>query len=212
MKVLSHSFLTCLALVSYAAIGDSPAEPVSLFGLQLQRPLSLGECKFNRDIYIPGLPRANHYVVTVTAPCFKREHEADIGTKRSIEDDDYIVGNWPSKTLPKIALGDRIYIGVVEGNVEEIEFETLGVISQGEVLDALKAKFGKPNFLEVPICRDKFGATSRGISAGWEIGQVLVKFRSCPDGLERGEVDVRTQKWTAHVRQNHEKSEASKRP
>ena len=69
------------ALVSYAAIGDSPAEPVSVFGLQLQRPLSLRECKFNRDIYVPGFPRANHYFYDVTAPCFKRQHEADIGTK-----------------------------------------------------------------------------------------------------------------------------------
>jgi hypothetical protein len=79
----SHCSATCGAQVSHVAAGDSPAEPVSVFGLQLQRPLSLRECKFNRDIYVP---------------CFKREHEADIGTKKPIENDDFIVGNWPSNS------------------------------------------------------------------------------------------------------------------
>jgi hypothetical protein len=200
----------CGALVSYGAIG---AEPVSVFGLVLQQPLSLHECKFNRDVYIAGMPRERHYLADLTVPCFKREHEADIGTKKSIENDDFIVGNWPENTLPRMVRGGSAYIGVVDGNVEQVEFETLGVSSQAQDLDALMAKFGKPSSLERPVCQDEAGATSSGIEAEWQVGQVLIKYLSCDLGRSaHGIVDVRTQKMTDHARQRREKDEASKKP
>jgi hypothetical protein len=190
----------CGVLVSYGVLG---AEPVSMLGLKLQQPLSLHECKFNRDVYVPGMPRERHYLADITVPCFKREHDADIGTKKPIKDDDFILGSWPSDTLPKIILGDKIYIGVIDGNVEQVEFETAGVLSQAQDLDALTAKFGKPSTLERTDC---------GIDARWQLGQVSIRYRSCDGRAERGNVDARTQKMTDHAHQKREKDEAAQKP
>jgi hypothetical protein len=201
--------IICSALVSYGALG---AEPVSVFGLVLQQPLSLRECKFNRDVYIPGTQRVNHYLANLTAPCYKREHEADIGTKKPIEDDDFILGSWPADALPKIVLGDKVYIGIVDGSVEQVEFETHGLSSQAQDLDGLTTKFGKPSTLERSDCQGDLGATSSGMEARWQLGQVSIRFRSCDGRPERGNVDVRTQKMTDHARQRREKNGDSKKP
>lgn len=89
-------------------------------------------------------------------------------------------------------IGFHMRVSVHNGVVTGASLETLGVKDQEDVLDRLKAKYGRPSLLEHRTLQNAFGVRVNSYYAEWEEREVYVQFDGVTDRFDRGWVMVET--------------------
>lgn len=199
-----RSFSAILLLISMSAAVQA-AEPISIFGLELGRPFALQECGWKKVS-----KTLNFYNASNAAVCYQHTVGfAEVGKGINPADDSVFV-IWPQGHEPELVSGYSLMAHVIDGNLESVGFNTLGVVSQDRDMKALTDKFGAPAGAVTPTVQNRFGATAQIITAEWRLGDVSVHFNSAENGLDKGFVRVETEKSVAARNAFLEKLHAAK--
>lgn len=157
------------------------AADVSVFGLKLGQPLPpMPECERSAR---------GDYAETTRQTCFQSKFR---GGRISIK--------FPYKQKPQIVAEDTIYCIVVDGILEGIQFETLGISLANRVLTELTNKYGKPLLVQRPIIQNRMGAQFDSVDAVWHLPNLRVSFYGVMHRLDSGMVYIHTLKGDAENR------------
>jgi hypothetical protein len=167
------------------------ASDISIFGLELSKPFTLKECGFKKVT-----KALNFYDATTDTICYKRMSNDEAGKGINLADDTvYIV--WPRGNEPQIATYNTLLACVIDGNLESVGFNTLGLVSQERDMKALTDKFGPPTTGGTPIVQNGYGAKAQTIRAEWKMDDVVVWFNSAASSFDAGLVRIQTAKAIA---------------
>jgi hypothetical protein len=198
-----RSFSALLLLTSMSAAVRA-GEPISIFGLQLGRPFAMQECGWQK------ISKAlNFYNASTATVCYRRTSDSEAGKGIDPAADTVFV-RWPQGREPELVSGYSLVAGVIDGNLESVGFNTLGVRSQDRDMKALTDKFGAPATILTPTIQNGFGAAAQIVTAEWHIGNVSVYFNSAENGLSNGFIRVETEKSIASRNALMEKLHAAK--
>ena len=156
------------------------AADVSVFGLKLGQPLPMPECERSAR---------GDYAEMTRQTCFQSKFR---GGRISIK--------FPYEQKPQIVAEDTIYCIVVDGILEGIQFETLGLSIANRVLTELTNKYGKPLSVQRPIIQNRMGAQFDSVDAVWHLPNLRVFFYGVMHRLDSGMVYIHTLKGDAENR------------
>jgi hypothetical protein len=163
-------FIACAAASALAA---SPDDPLTIAGvITIGQPLSIPECHSKAPVGAADFGGGTVYAST----------DEELGEAFKTV--------WFRGEPPPV--GFHMRVSVQNGVVTGASFETLGVKDQEDVLNRLKAKFGKPSLLERRILQNAFGVRVNSYYAEWEKLEVYVQFDGVTDRIDRGWVMVET--------------------
>lgn len=176
-----------IALFFASAIGCATADdlPHQILGIKLHAPLNIQECAYTR---------IDSSTIIYTPPSSGACYQIDSTSGRTqLRDNDSVTIEWDYDSMPRIAKGGEAMIQIVQGNVEGIGFNTLGVEWQQENLKSLTEKFGAPSKISTPIMSNMFGAEVQVVDARWILADgVIVNYNSAEDGIDSGLVSIST--------------------
>lgn len=105
----------------------------------------------------------------------------------------------PSSEVPSYLKHERLIgdftISLFDGKVEGINIPTDGYSSQKNAFDALRKKFGKPQYFNKINMQNGYGVHYFGYNAKWVIGDVIVTFAGVTSSTEFGEIKITTRKY-----------------
>jgi len=161
--------------------------PDTAFGLQIGGALSLPECERIRV-------SKNNFAYRPIAQswCYERMERGDTPlTNGTIEI------KFPLKDRPQIVSGLSLIGTVMDGRLEGIGFNTLGVSNADDVLQKLTEKYGKPTSSEPYEVQNGFGAKFTSVRALWSFSNLVVIFKGVSSNLDSGLVIIETPKCNA---------------
>lgn len=182
---------------------SAASTPVSVFGVEVGRPLSLSECAPNES-YLnhvrsqsekkPSRRLSKPYLVyegPTAKPCFQRYKNEFSAAPLSSET---ITIRFPfSERIPLELISKwEIQAFVRNGSVDLITFETPSYRFQEMTLAALKAKFGNPSTLEPVPLQNGFGAQSQALRAVWHPTPTVKAVFSSFAGNDQGDFTIGT--------------------
>lgn len=178
-----------IAILAIAAVMPTPAAAADVFGMQLQAPFTVPECAFEK------LGKSLVYKLTQARTCYQRSRgidpSRDIGKPLTT---DTVEIKW--QEYPRIvSAGGYAFATVIDGNLEGLSFNTLGIISQDRDLQLLVEKFGQPTKLARPQLQNAYGAQYLGILASWDLDE-SISFESAVS-VNSGTVIIDTPKGEA---------------
>ncbi len=172
-------FLVLLTLFANSAY----ATDTTIFGIDLGKPLSLPECRKETKY---GMTQYEFLPETM---CFQFEKYIPIGYKQNVK-----TVQFPSKVAPEIMMGDKLTLLEIDGNVEGLEFNTRGIMTQDGVIAALVEKFGKPTKFVNEKVQNKMGAVYDSIYSKWVKKNLTIEFYGTFLRLTDGRVYIDTDK------------------
>lgn len=188
-----------LAMTLLAASGSvSAAEPITIFGIELGKPLSLPECSYQMG----GSMKLYDTIAKVECQEVQRPDSAPGVTWSRV--------HFPPDRAPLIAKWSYVNAYMLNGVVEGIEFPTAGVSSQEVVVAQLKQKFGAPSAISNRLAQNAMGATFTVIEAQWRTEMMIVTFHGALDQFDKGKVEI-CQNSLCDVRRGKEQADQSLR-
>ena len=190
---MKSKILTLLVICAFASPASAQTDH-SVFGIELGKPLRAPECP---------IAKIGRHTYTYTRPdstvCFKR-HEFLFSPTF-----DHLVTTLPlNETIslvfpkvPAIMRGDELGAMVVNGNVEYVAFNTMGVAAAADALAALQAKYGAPTSQVAGEAQNLVGAKFPTITATWVLSDLSVSFQSVGTKVDIGDVVIGTAKGMA---------------
>jgi hypothetical protein len=180
---LAAALLLTAVLQHTAAASDAS----TVFDMPLQQPFTVSECPYMRITKkaISYNPPASGTV------CFEYQNAADQGKQQRVTHD-IVSLRW--FTNPHLVIANSALAVVIDGNLEGVSFNTLGIQSQQRDYEALKAKYGEPAQSNQSTLQNGYGATVAAIRAKWTIGDVLVSLDGAAGRIDSGLVRIETQK------------------
>lgn len=154
---------------------------MQVFGIALAHPLAIPECS----------------AATVRSVCFDRAGiYRGIGARGSCDPitTAQVAVRFPPLELPVYVRDSSVLAEVIDGQVESLTFYTTGVTNQGQVLDELIAKFGKPTSSSTRPMQTRGGAKFDSAVAIWSLPGVGVSFAGTIGSVDRGVVIISTPK------------------
>ena len=199
--------LSIVGLIGFLAVGafaQVKTADSTVFGLRLSERFSLPECTH--------LKKSELYLGNDTVVCFERLiASSEKGKWKSPIVDETVTIRFPFGRGPALSSSDRISGQIVDGNLESIGFNTLGLTVQGATLGALKAKYGEPTKTAEETKQNALGATFDSQVAVWEFENLTVIFQGMTDRIDSGLVNVDTKKgseYRARLLKNSQKRPA----
>jgi hypothetical protein len=184
-----HPYLLGAAFVVASFSFAESAEPldagVSLFGVELGKPVTLPLCPIDA---IAGIVSINRNAVSNVCQYAPLKG-----------DDQYLEIDFPDNARPTYLYVGWVTVDVRDGVAQHINVSTRGTSVQDDVLQRLSQKFGAPTKIDRPMESNAFGASWAAIDAQW-IGRQqdhLVTFHSATSSIDFGEIDASTAKWRA---------------
>jgi hypothetical protein len=177
-KVKSISLVAVLMSgVAYAADVDT------IFGLQLHKPFTVPECAFRNASYSPP----------TNGPCFEFAGDEDSRGRGKIRAYDNVGITWPADQRPQMLTPGQYAIArIMDGKLESIGINTLGIESQQRDLQNLVAKYGQPTKTSRPIERNGYNDQTSALRAEWDFGDIIVTFASAVVTPRSGMIRVDT--------------------
>jgi hypothetical protein len=160
-----------------------------VFGLEIGADLSLPECqrtKLSRNRFI--------YSGNDRLWCYERLDKGKDGTPVVNET---IEIKFPFGDRPEIVSGLSLIGQILDGRLEGIGFNTLGVENAGEVLKKLTEKYGKPTVSQPVEVQNKMGARFTTVQADWNFSNLIVVFQGVASSLDSGLVTIDTPRCNA---------------
>jgi len=158
---------------------------MSVFGITLGQRFDIPECTKRK---IGG---SFMYSVPKTV-CFERLSGRE-GQTGEITNDTVLV-KFPFSEAPQISTTGNLMIGVIDGKLESVGFNTAGVRFQEYALAKLIEKYGKPHTLIPHKLKTRIGATFDTFVASWSFPNLFVTFDSVSFKLDSGLVNIDTKK------------------
>jgi len=145
------------------------ADVDTIFGLQLHKLFTVPECAF----------RNGSYSSPTSGPCFEFVGDEDRRGRGTIRAYDNVGITWPADQRPQMLTpGEYAIARIMDGKLESIGINTLGLESQPRDLQNLVAKYGQPTKTSRPIERNGYNDEASAISAEWDFGNIIVTFAS----------------------------------
>jgi hypothetical protein len=179
---------TLLGILALSAEAQTQSADDSVFGMHLGEKFSIPECVH--------LKKSNLYAENDSAPCYERigltwgkkaQHD-------SLLTNDTVTIRFPFSQRPPIISGLKISAQIVDGNLESIGFNTMGLQTQDQTLSALKEKYGDPTSLTELKKQNNFGATFDSHFSVWKFEKFTVVFQGTTDRVDSGLVNIDTKK------------------
>jgi hypothetical protein len=178
------------------------SEPKVLFGIAMDQPLALPECKKSDVEYLEtNDPSLAMYHGSVT--CFiKYERSKAEEVKADAEADpafrsrrNYSI-KIPSSVKPSYA--EEVSVSTLHDRVAEIEIDTAGQAGQDDALADLTRKFGNPTSQNSKILHNGLGAQIEGVDAFWNFANqgVTIEFDGIGDSPDKGYITVHNRDFT----------------
>ena len=183
------SVLAAALLLAFAPAHAAP--PLVIFGLPLAAPLSMPQCSYQR------LDSSTiFYNPPAEGSCYQI---SSANGRTELRPNDSVTIAWSVDSAPQLASSGEASVQLVDGNVEGIGFNTLGVMSQQRDLQALVSKFGQPTTLKNLTMGNLMGATVQVVMAEWKTADgVQVSYNAAEDGFGKGLVSIDTVKGLAY--------------
>ena len=179
---------TLLGILAMGAEPQTKNADDSVFGMRLGEKFSIPECAH--------LKKSNLYAENDPAPCYER-----IGStwdKKARHDspvtNDTVTILFPFSQRPPIISGLKISAQIVDGHLESIGFNTMGLQTQDQTLSTLKEKYGDPTSLTELKKQNNFGATFDSHFSVWKFEKFTVVFQGTTDRFDSGLVNIDTKK------------------
>ncbi|WP_296280583.1 hypothetical protein [Pseudoxanthomonas sp.] len=169
-----------LGLALFALLQGATAAPQTetVFGIDLGKPPSAPQCQ--RDRW--GIPEA-----PADGMCWTLSEKVEDTAVGRVQSAHY---RFAEDAQPQIAI--NVDAQLIDGNVERVEFQTLGAMAIPVVMDALRAKYGKPISEEKVPVQNRMGATFDGVEATWMRGKLSVVYHGITHQVDRGAVTINT--------------------
>ena len=166
------------------------AAAMTVFDLPLQQPFALSECPYTHIT-----KKAGYYNPPASGVCYQSTNDAIAGTHAAITNDTVKIV-W--KTSPKLVSDPFFALGtIIDGNLEGVSFNTMGVQAQERDMDLLTAKFGTPSKVLKPTMQNGYGVQYVALNAEWRLEDIVVSYSSAMSSLTSGVVIVDTTKSAA---------------
>jgi hypothetical protein len=169
---------------------------MTVFGIMtLGKPLAIPQCEKLK----PTKKAIPFYDPAPKTTCFKHR---EIWGEERIWPDQVSSGSvdvvFPALNGPAIVSGSAVYVNVIDGNLEAIQFETGGYSAQDEVLSQLKKKYGEPSRAWDEERKNLMGASFGAHKALWSLPDLVVTFDGMGEKVDSGQVNIYTRKgWDA---------------
>lgn len=180
-----HKLAFVLAL---AAGGVAAQEPLTLFGIPFNEPLSLPECRWEtmRSAQPPHEQSREYVDLGWEGMCFSRLR----GIGEPVDDASYSI-HFPREEAPSMG---KVSVEVVDGRIQELSVITDGPPTQERVLRDLTVKFGAPQSINRPTGDKTGGGVYEAIEAEWMLSDgTHASFRSGLNNLQVGAVIISTE-------------------
>jgi hypothetical protein len=167
----------------------SVAPDTKVFGLQIGAELNLAECqrtKLSKNNFI--------YSGGDQLWCYERHDKAKDGAPVVNET---ILIKFPFRDRPQIASGMSLVGQVMDGKLEGIGFNTLGVTDADDVLQKLTEKYGTPSSSRRYEVQNRLGAKFTTVQAVWNFSNLVVIFDGVASSLDSGLVTIDTPRCKA---------------
>ena len=180
--------LALFGIMALSAVAQTKSADDTVFGMRLGEKFSIPECV--------RLKKSNLYAENDPAPCYERigltwgkktQHDSPVTN-------DTVTILFPFIQRPPIISGLKITAQIVDGNLESIGFNTMGLQTQDQTLSALKEKYGDPTSLAELKKQNNFGATFDSHFSVWKFEKFTVVFQGTTDRVDSGLVNIDTRK------------------
>jgi hypothetical protein len=167
----------------------SVAPDTKVFGLQIGAELNLPECERTRLSKNSFIYRYNDRLW-----CYQRLDKGKDGTPVVNET---IEIKFPFGDRPQIVSGLSLIGQVMDGKLEGIGFNTLGLTNADDVLQKLTEKYGKPSSSAPYEVQNRMGAKFTSVLAVWNFSNLVVAFNGVSSSLDSGLVTIDTPRCKA---------------
>ena len=164
---------------------DKSTTYMTVFGLKLGQKFTLPECRRMKIT-------KNHFVYSGGDSdwCYQRiDASVDEAKEQPITNATVLI-SFPFADRPQLVSGLSISGQVLDGNLEGIGFNTLGVRDSDEILSALTEKYGKPTAKDSSEVKTQIGATFPRILASWKLPNLVIVFQSITTQINSGLVTI----------------------
>lgn len=191
-----------LALALSAALPAVAQEPLTLFGIPFNQPLSMPECPWKdvRDYMSrdrKATKREYNNIHFSDALCYTQHR--NIGQPPTDGNVSFV---FPLSKAPSMG---RLSGRLVQGRLQRMTVYTSGIDSQTSDFATLTQKFGEPTTLKRPSVQNRMGATFETIEAEWTLpGGVTVAFGSTLTKIDEGIVIITTPEGSTAEQQAQE--------
>jgi hypothetical protein len=173
---------TLIALTGLTAHADSP----TVFGMELQKPFVVPECPYKH------LTKTllEYWPPPTQGVCYQMTEDKDAGKPRPINDQ--VKLRWPDNGSPRLVIAYSATATIIDGNLEGIAFNTLGIQSQERDLTALKEKYGEPTQIANDTVQNGYAAKFSPIRASWTLGDIVVALDGAQSQVNSGLIRIET--------------------
>lgn len=191
--------MRCAAVLALALAGTLPvpltaqapsapttataSQPWTVFGMELGKPVALPTCK--NKVLPGGLVLRSNYEDNPAVTC----HEPDI----QLSDAPWRRGSvdFPLAKIPLIVRGNTGNTLIVDGNLEGLQFDTLGHANTNAIITELTQKFGRPTSVSRDVA-SPVGIPVPAVHAEWKLRGLYVSYRNIDDHIDYGELLIET--------------------
>ena len=197
-------FLTFMfsVVMGTASANAATSSSLTIFGIPLGTSFTLSQCSYRRldssTIFYNPPSQGSCYEIIAS------------DGRTTLEANDTVQVDWSTDEAPKLASGDSAIIQLLNGKVEGVGFNTMGVEFQQRDLQMLVAKFGQPTTIKTPTVSNILGVVTQVIVATWNVDGIQVYFNSAEDGLDKGLVNIDTPTGIAYKKAALEKLDQQK--
>lgn len=166
-----------LALIGTTAHADTG----TIFGMGLHKPFAVPECRYTRLGKTSG-----YYIQLPDGACYELMSDKDpnAGKNAPIANDTVKIQWWVTVS-PKLVAGNAVAT-IMDGNLEGISFNTLGIESQERDMQLLIDKYGTPTVTNQQTLQNGYGAKFGAVRATWEIDDLVVSYVSASSRIDSG--------------------------
>lgn len=189
-----------LFCVSQTPVSNAYADDITIFGIPLGQDFSLPECA-----------KASYgYDIGTNQTCFERLFAREKQTGPIVTETVKI--RFPIAKSPAIVNGGELIGRVIDGKLEGVGFNTMGIRNADIVLARLKEKYGEPEVFLPHVVKNRLGASFDVFDAAWSGQNIEVLFQSVSGSLDSGLVNVDTKKGSEDRSKALEELTKDKRP
>lgn len=191
---MQRTGLVAALLLVLVGLTAHASDTSTIFGMELQKPFVMPECPFERI----GKNLFDYFPPPKIGVCYQMMDDKNAGKSRPLNE--RVKLKWPDKGSPDLVSGYSAMAKIIDGNIEEVSFNTLGLVSQERDFNALKQKYGEPTESTKNAVQNAYGAQFLPIRASWVIGDITVTFDGAAGQTNSGLVRVATLKSIAETK------------
>jgi len=168
--------LACLILFAAACSASAQDNKMTMFGLEIGKPLDLPVCQYANATKSVGIQQ-----YTCVEPA------SDPSQNRPCI-------HFGLKEIPPIVKGMSITVQLVDDKLEALYFATPGLDSKARLLRIFTDKYGAPTTLTKATLKDADGAGYETFTAVWDMPALYVEYTPTNGSVKEGVARVETQR------------------